>query len=62
MRAKSSWLFIDGPLMHRYEELVTLRVMDQERFQTRLEQQGRVILAIDGLQPDVGHEVHGTRP
>ena len=44
-------------LMHRYEELVTLRVMDQERFQTRLEQQGQVILALDGLQPDVGHEV-----
>lgn len=44
-------------LMHRYEELVTLRVMDQERLQARLQQQGQVILAIDGLQPDVGHEV-----
>lgn len=44
-------------LMHRYEELVTLRVTDQERLQARLQQQGQVVLAIDGLQPDVGHEV-----
>ena len=44
-------------LLHRYEELVTLRVTDQERLQARLKPQGRVILAIDGLQPDVGHEV-----
>jgi hypothetical protein len=44
-------------LMQRYEELVALRVMDHERIKARLQQQGRVILAIDGLQPDVGHEV-----
>jgi len=44
-------------LLHRYEELVTLRLTDQERLQARLQQQGRVILALDGLQPDVGHEV-----
>ncbi|HEY4388601.1 MAG TPA: ISNCY family transposase, partial [Ktedonobacteraceae bacterium] len=44
-------------LMQRYEELVTLRVTDQERVKTRLQKQGHVILAIDGLQPDVGHEV-----
>jgi hypothetical protein len=44
-------------LMQRYEELVALRVRDQERIKTRLQKQGRVILAIDGLQPDVGHEV-----
>lgn len=49
-------------LLHRYEELVTLRVTDQERLQAKLQQQGRVILAIDGLQPDVGHEVHRARP
>jgi hypothetical protein len=36
---------------------VTLRVTDQERIKARLQKQGRVILAIDGLQPDVGHEV-----
>jgi hypothetical protein len=44
-------------LMQRYEELVTLRVMDQERIKARLHKQGHVILALDGLQPDVGHEV-----
>lgn len=44
-------------LMQRYEELVTLRVTDQERIKTRLQEQGYVILALDGLQPDVGHEV-----
>jgi hypothetical protein len=44
-------------LMHRYEELVTLRITDQERIKARLQQQGHVILALDGLQPDVGHEV-----
>jgi hypothetical protein len=44
-------------LMQRYEELVALRITDQERITARLQQQGHVILAIDGLQPDVGHEV-----
>jgi MULE transposase domain len=44
-------------LMQRYEELVTLHVTDQERIKVRLQKQGHVILAIDGLQPDVGHEV-----
>ncbi len=44
-------------LMQRYEELVTLRITDQERSKARLQQQGHVILALDGLQPDVGHEV-----
>lgn len=44
-------------LMHRYEELVSLHVTDHERIKTRLQEQGQVILALDGLQPDVGHEV-----
>jgi MULE transposase-like protein len=44
-------------LMQRYEELVTLRVTDRERIKVQLQKQGRVILALDGLQPDVGHEV-----
>src|SRR2546421_3186653 len=44
-------------LMQRYEELVTLRLTDQERIKARLQKQGHVILALDGLQPDVGHEV-----
>jgi hypothetical protein len=44
-------------LVQRYEELVALRLSDQARLQERLRQQGRVLLALDGLQPDVGHEV-----
>lgn len=44
-------------LVYRYEELVTLALRDQARLQHRLAAQGRAILAIDGLQPDVGHEV-----
>jgi hypothetical protein len=44
-------------LMQRYEELVAWRVANHERIKERLQKQGRVILAIDGLQPDVGHEV-----
>jgi hypothetical protein len=44
-------------LMQRYEELVTLRLTDHERIKTRLQKQGHVILALDGLQPEVGHEV-----
>jgi hypothetical protein len=44
-------------LMHRYEELVALHVGNLERLQQRLREQKRVLLAIDGLQPDVGHEV-----
>ena len=44
-------------LMQRYEELVTLRITDHERIKTQLQKQGHVMLALDGLQPDVGHEV-----
>jgi len=44
-------------LMQRYEELVALRVTDHERIKAQLQKQGHVILALDGLQPDVGHEV-----
>jgi hypothetical protein len=44
-------------LLHRYEELVALRHANDPRLRRRLVEQGRVILAIDGLQPDVGHEV-----
>ena len=44
-------------LLERYEELVALHLADEERLQDRLKQQGQVILAIDGIQPDVGHEV-----
>ena len=44
-------------LVQRYEELVTLRLADQARLKERLAAQEQVILALDGLQPDVGHEV-----
>jgi hypothetical protein len=44
-------------LMQRSEELVTLRITDHERIKAQLQKQGQVILALDGLQPDVGHEV-----
>src|SRR2546421_8365930 len=44
-------------LVQRYEELVALHLSDETRLQELLKQQGQVILAIDGLQPDVGHEV-----
>ena len=42
-------------LLDRYDELVAT-VVDEPR-RAALAVQGRVVLAIDGLQPDVGHEV-----
>jgi hypothetical protein len=44
-------------LLDRYDELVSLRLSDRRRLRRLLTKQGRVILALDGLQPDVGHEV-----
>jgi hypothetical protein len=44
-------------LLDRYDELVAARMGDGERLRGLLAKQGRVVLAIDGLQPDVGHEV-----
>jgi hypothetical protein len=44
-------------LLDRYEELVALRLTDQAALREKLGEQGRVVLALDGLQPDVGHEV-----
>lgn len=44
-------------LLQRYEELVTLHLTNQARLRERFKEQGQVILALDGLQPDVGHEV-----
>jgi hypothetical protein len=38
-------------------ELVSLHLTDHERIAARLQEQGQAILALDGLQPDVGHEV-----
>jgi len=44
-------------LLDRYDELRALATADPERLGPLLRPQGRAILAIDGLQPDVGHEV-----
>jgi len=44
-------------LIERYEELVTVRLADHARLRDRLQEQGRVVLALDGRQPDKGHEV-----
>jgi hypothetical protein len=41
----------------RYEELVSIHLAKQERLRGILSQQDYVILALDGLRPDVGHEV-----
>ena len=44
-------------LLERYDELLTLSLTATTRLQRITQAQGRVILALDGLQPDVGHEV-----
>src|SRR5947209_436152 len=44
-------------LLDRYDELKALSTADPSRLGPLLRQQRRVVLAIDGLQPDVGHEV-----
>jgi hypothetical protein len=41
----------------RKEELVALHLADSGRLKARLAEQKQVILALDGLQPDVGREV-----
>lgn len=43
--------------LYRYEELLALHLADQERLKERLREQKQVLLSLDGLQPDVGHEV-----
>lgn len=42
---------------NRYEELLALSLTDPKRLQERPGKHGQVILALDGLQPDVGQEV-----
>ncbi len=44
-------------LLSRYDELVSLWLKDRSRLKAIAKKQGRVILAIDGMQPEVGHEV-----
>ena len=44
-------------LLDRYDELLAVALADDARLKSVLAKQNRVIPAIDGLQPDVGHEV-----
>jgi len=44
-------------LLDRYDELLAVTLTDSRRLQGLLAQQGRVVLALDGLRPNVGHEV-----
>jgi hypothetical protein len=46
-----------GNLLDRYDELLALSFSDRARLRRITASAGRVILALDGLQPDVGHEV-----
>lgn len=44
-------------LLERYDELVALSLANPFRLRQITQAHGRIILALDGLQPDVGHEV-----
>jgi len=44
-------------LLERYDELVALSLQDTTRLHRITHIRGRIILALDGLQPEVGHEV-----
>jgi hypothetical protein len=44
-------------LLDRYDELLATSLTSGDRLRTVLAKQGRAILALDGMQPDVGHEV-----
>jgi hypothetical protein len=44
-------------LLERYDALVALSLQDTARLRRLPQPQGRVILALDGLQPDVGQAV-----
>src|ERR671939_1070669 len=44
-------------LLDRYDELLATSLTDTRRLRRVLKGQRGVILALDGLQPDVGHEV-----
>jgi hypothetical protein len=44
-------------LLDRYDELLATALTDGGRLKGLLAKQGKAVLAIDGLQPDVGHEV-----
>ena len=44
-------------LLHRFDELLARATTDPTRMRPVFGKQGRVLLALDGVQPDVGHEV-----
>ncbi len=44
-------------LLDRYDELLATSLSDTRRLRRVLTRQGRATLALDGMQPDVGHEV-----
>lgn len=44
-------------LLDRYDELVAVVMLDPSRLRRITQAHGRVLLALDGIQPDVGHEV-----
>src|SRR4051794_25615650 len=44
-------------LLDRYDELRAVATANPKRLRRLLRPQGRVVLAIDGLQPHVGHEI-----
>jgi hypothetical protein len=44
-------------LLDRYDELLAVSLGDDRWLRKLVCKQGRVVLAIDGMQPDVGHEV-----
>jgi hypothetical protein len=44
-------------LLDRYDELLALALTDDRYLRRVTRKQGGVVLALDGLQPDVGHEV-----
>lgn len=44
-------------LLDRYDELVAMSVTDDQHLRDALAAQGWIILGLDGLQPDVGHEI-----
>lgn len=44
-------------VLNRYDELLAVKLTDVEGLKSRLSDQDMMILAIDGLQPTMGHEV-----
>ena len=44
-------------LLDRYDELLATALTDVSRLRAAMAAQGHMVLALDGLQPDVGHEV-----